>query len=83
MNRQLRKEVKTPSKCKHVQSLIKANYNQKRESIKEITAHNLHLKLSLTSLNPRSQIIVFHNLALSLNIAASWYLNSDLARGSG
>lgn len=83
MNRQLRKEVKTSNKCKHVQSLMKANYNQKRESVKEITAFNLHLKLSLTCLNPRSQIIVFHNLAQSLNIAASWYFSSDLARGSG
>lgn len=78
----IQKRNKNTSKCKHVQSLRKANYNQKRELFKEIMAYNLHVKLSLTNLNPGSPIIICHNSAQSLHRGASWYLSLDLTRES-
>lgn len=41
MNRLFRKEIQTPSKCKHIQPQRKANDNQKTKLFKETMAHNL------------------------------------------
>lgn len=87
MNRLFRKEIQTASKCKHIQSQRKANNNQRENCLKKLWHIICNVKLSLTSLNPGSQILVLYKIYLSsfLSIPASCVISQFRSgqRGSG